>query len=262
MKLRIVTATRGESPYWAETVASVAALKATAEHVVVCPAEKQAQVGGEGRAFTLVAQHRPGLYPKINQALREPGEWDAFTWINDDDVLRAPGFGRLAEWMQANPETDIGYGRVDLIDGRSGQVGDLPTARNPDDLGALFARGVIPFAQPGTIIRRRAYEQLGGIDESYRIVGDMDFFVRAVAAGVRFGFVDEHVASFRLNAGQLSKRTDEVAAETARALRPLQDRAARFGALARFRLANLGVYADRIRRHGFVSMRELYDRTQ
>jgi hypothetical protein len=261
MKLRIVTATRGESPYWSEAAASVAAAAPGAEHVVVCPADRMTEVGGVAGRFALVPQQQPGLYPNLNQGLRVPGDWEAYTWINDDDRLCGPGFGALLAAMERDPAIDIAFGRVDLIDGRGAYVGALPIVRQAADLAGLFVRGIIPFAQPGTVMRRELYERLHGFDESYRIVGDMDLFVRAAAAGARFAFVDAPVASFRLNAGQLSKRQAEVAAETARALQPLAGTRPRPGAVVRFRLANWRIYLERLRRHGWVSMRELYDRT-
>lgn len=264
MKLRIVTATRGESPYWPETARSVAASAASDEHVVVCPeARIPDMVAARPGALLAVVESAPGLYPKLNQGLRmPPGPWDAFTWINDDDRLCAPGFGVLREEFAQRPGVDVMFGRVELIDRHGGRVGELPVARHPGDLAALFAGGIIPFAQPGTIIHRRIWERLGGLDESYRIVGDMDFFVRALAAGARFAFVNVVVAAFRLSAGQLSKRRDEVAAETSRALASLAGTPVSPAARLRFRRGNLGVYLERLRRHGWVSMRELYDRTE
>jgi GT2 family glycosyltransferase len=153
------------------------------------------------------------------------------------------------------------FGRVELIDGRGARIGELPVVRRAADVAPLFAQNVIPFAQPGTVIRRRLWEKIGGFDEGYRVAGDTDFFVRALASGARFGFWNDLVASFRLSAGQLSKRRVDVEAETTRALRSISGRRPNLGAWWRFRLGNLAVYFERIRRHGWVSMREIYDRT-
>jgi len=261
MKLRIITATRGESPFWPDTLASVAAAAREAEHVVVCPVARMSDVGAAGSPLSIMAETARGLYPSLNQGWRARGEFDAFTWINDDDVLRAPGFSTLVAAMERDPTIDVAFGRVDLIDGRGRRVCDLPIARRVEDLGTLLARGTIPLAQPGTVIRRTLVTRLGGFDERYRMVGDMDFFVRAVAAHARFKFVDAHVASFRLHAGQLSKHETEVAIETARALKWLVGTALRRGAAARFRVANWRAYVERVRKHGWISLRQLYDRT-
>jgi Glycosyltransferase like family 2 len=261
VKVLVVTATRGLSAYWPLTARSVRAAVPSARHVVVCPPDRVVEVGQVGDV-QLIAQNRPGLYPKLNQGWREAGgDWDAFTWINDDDVLCAPGFGRVVEAMAGDSRIDFAYGRVDLIDGRGRRVCELPVASRAADLGDLLVQGIMPLAQPGTLIRRSAIEKLAGLDESFVITGDLDLFARAIAVGLRFQFVAAHAAEFRLNAGQLSKRSEEVAIETARSLQPLAGGKASRAARWRFRRDNAGVYLDRIRRHGFVSMRELYDRT-
>jgi GT2 family glycosyltransferase len=259
MKLRVITATLGESKFWPESLASVAHAVSTADHVVVCPAARSPGLGGKTR---LIAEQGAGLYPALNQGARDGADdWDAFTWLNDDDRLAAPGFGALLAAMSTEPDVGICYGRVELIDAQSARVGALPVARRPSDLPALLARGVVPFAQPGTVIRRSAWEKVRGFDESYRLAGDLDFFVRALNAGVKFKFVDATVASFRLSAGQLSKQDQEMELETARVLQCLTAKP-RWPALWRFKVSNLGVYLERLRRHGWVSMRTLQQRVK
>lgn len=261
MKLRIVTATLGTSPFWPTAAASIAGAAPGAEHIIVCPRERMAACKpNTAPRAVLIAEGACGLYGALNQALRHAGEWEAFTWLNDDDVLRAPGFGKLLARLEAPAGVDAAYGRVDLIDGAGAGVGALPIARRGRDLRGLLARGIIPLAQPGTVIRREVFERLGGFDETYRVAADLDFFARALLAGARFEFVAAKVASFRLRVGQLSKQAAEREAETARALRPLNNWRRSIGALWRFRVANLATYANRIRRHGWVSMREIYER--
>jgi GT2 family glycosyltransferase len=199
MKLRVITATLGQSEYWPEALASVAQAASAADHVVVCPSSPSLEKGERTRA---IVEQGLGLYPALNQGARDPGDWDAFTWLNDDDRLMAPGFAELLAAMSAKPGVGISYGRVELIDPQSARIGALPVARSPLDLPALLARGIMPLAQPGTVIRRSVWESLGGFDESYKLAGDLDFFVRAVQAGVRFQFVDTTVASFSIRAGQ------------------------------------------------------------
>lgn len=263
MKLRIVTATRGESLFWTAMVGSTVAAAKTAEHVVVCPNLRMADMAAARSGPRVLRESEPGLYNNLTAGLgAAPMDWESFTWLNDDDLLVAPGFGHALALLTRDTDADIAYGRVSLVDRTGRRIGELPVARRGADVAALLTRGIIPFAQPGTIIRRRIWDRLGGFDVSYRNSGDLDFFVRALGVGARFVFVDAEVAAFRLSAGQLSKRRAEVEAETARALRPLAATPASIAALWRFRACNLGVYFERIRRHGWVSMRELYDRTE
>ncbi|HEV8073877.1 MAG TPA: hypothetical protein VGP21_07080 [Opitutaceae bacterium] len=261
MKLRVVTATQGKSPFLGETLSSIDEAQPEAEHVIVCPAARVASIAAGARA-TVLPETGTGLYAALNQGCRAPGEWEVQTSLNDDDRLLSPGFGHLLEALARRPEIDVAYGRVRLMGARGENLGAQPVARRTGDLGALLARGIVPLAQPGMVIRRGLVERLGGFDETYRLAGDLDFFVRALVAGARFLFVDAWVAGFRLHAGQLSKQSAEIEAEKVRALQPLAGQAGRAAALWRFRLDNAGVYYERIRRHGWVSMRELYDRTE
>jgi hypothetical protein len=262
MKLRIVTATRGDSPFWDDMIRSVRACASDAEHVIVCPPAAMRALAASAPAARLVAETGTGLYAALNQGWREPpGDWEAFTWLNDDDRFE-PGLGSAWREMQAQPESGISYGRVRLIGGEGQMMGWQPVASRPDDLVPLLIRGVMPLAQPGTLIRRRVMEAVGALDQSYRLAGDLDFFVRALVAGVRFSHCDAVVAQFRLRAGQLSKHEAIAATEFDRAVAPLRagNSSAGLAALARFRWTNRGVYWDRWRRHGGVTMREMYRR--
>lgn len=290
MKLLILTPTLGANPLLRETVASIAAVAAlsgadkaenTVRHVIVTPAHAAAAVEKIAPAAQIVSERAGerrggdgrggddsgggGLYAALNagvDGMATAGvEWDALTWINDDDRLCGPGFAQLLRKLKTSVGVGIAYGQVGLIDGRGERIGRLPVAHCGEDLAPLLARGIVPLAQPGTVIRRAAWEKLGGLDASYRLAGDLAFFVRALVTGVRFTFADAEVAEFRLRAGQLSKQQEIGAREKARALALLNGVAPAVGAHWRFRWQNRGVYAERVRRHGFVSMEQLYSRT-
>ncbi len=205
MKLRMVMATQGKSRFMGEAISSVNRAWAESEIVIVCPAACVPSIAA-GAGAVVLPENGTGLYAALNQGWRAPGEWDAFTWLNDDDLLLAPGFGGLLEALARRTELDAAYGRVGLIGARGENIGSIPVARRGEDLAALLARGIMPLAQPGTVIRRSLLEHLGGFDESFQLAADLDFFVRALVAGARFAYINLWAADFRLHAGQLSKR--------------------------------------------------------
>src|SRR4051812_20593993 len=123
MTLRIVTATRGNSPYWEEMVASIRAAAPGAGHVIVCPAAAVGDIRSRAPGARVVAETGTGLYAALNQGLREPPDaWDAFTWLNDDDRLVAPGFQELCGQMDRQRDVAVAYGRVELINRNGGRV--------------------------------------------------------------------------------------------------------------------------------------------
>jgi len=256
MSLRVITATRGYSVHLGITAASVAAVPG-ARHVLVCPAAMGAELARKFPGGTLLGEAGKGLYAALNTGLDAPGDEEFVTWINDDDLLVPAGVAAALQLFAADASLGAVYGRVELIDAGALRLGELPVAHKAADLLPLIAAGVMPLAQPGTIFRRSALAAVGRFDPTFRLAGDLELFARALRVGVPFAFLDQTVAQFRLHGGQLSK--DEVAAalEHARVVDALP-RLPAFAARWRFRRANLPVYWERVRRHGFVSMKSLY----
>jgi len=257
MKLRVITATRGRPGHLLAAVQSVRALQLSVRHVLVCPAVERQRLGLEFPTCHLVAEQGNGLYSALNDGLGAEDPDEYFTWINDDDVLVPAGLQAALAKLAADPALDAVYGRVGLVDGRTVRLGEIPVAHRPADLPALLAAGIMPLAQPGTVFRWRVAEKIGVFDPGYRLAGDLDYFVRAIRAGLRFGFHDAEVAWFRLHAGQLSKAATAAALEHARAIEPMP-RIPAGGARWRFRWDNRRVYWQRIRQHGFVRMQTIY----
>ncbi len=254
---RIVIPTLGHSPWLDEAVRNL-----HADVVVVAPQGQCSALAARLPMAQCIPESAGGLYSALNTGFRAPGAWSLGTWINDDDRLVADGFRKALAVLESRPELAAVYGRVRLIDAEGRYLAEIPVARAGDDLGPLLAAGVIPLAQPGTVFRRDLFVQLGGLDESLRLAGDMEFFQRAWAAGLRFGYVDAVVADFRVHGGQLSKqavvRKQETEAVFAAARRTAGWRRSARAARWRFRWRNLGVYAERVCRHGWVSMERLH----
>ncbi len=199
-----------------------------------------------------------GMYAAINEGLRTVTGWDAFTYINDDDLIH-PGFGaafKLAQEFSKSDRAAMVYGGVALIDGAGRRLGRIPVSRFPSFNRALYAERLEPVYQQGTIVTRAAWERYGGFDESFRLCGDSEYLARLCVAGVPAVHVPSTVAAFRLRPGQLTKRRAEMQAERVRVDEKLgllhgPGRIERVWARLAFRLTNAPVYAERIVRHGF-----------
>jgi hypothetical protein len=256
----VVTPTLGDSRWLGETVASVSAIGA--RHVLVTPAARVEFLRSRFHGVSVVPEVGGGMYAAINAGLAASGEWDAFTYLNDDDLLLAE-FRSVIDAMAARSEPKIAYGAVRLIDAAGGRVGTIPTSPRSELNRHLYAQGIEPVYQHGTLISRAALAVLGGFDANFRYCGDSEFLARACVTGVPFTCATRReVAAFRVHAGQLTQRRSEMIAERRRVdeklqLRPvpltLQHRFARL----RFRLANLPSYLGRIRRYGFISFDEM-----
>lgn len=166
-----------------------------------------------------VTHHDGGLYAALNAGFREAGTpW--LTSINGDDLLHTAAIeSRLA----AAGSADAVYGLVDYVD-ESGRFLHAWRSAAAGDLLPLYRAGYSPLLQQGTLFRRSLYDRVGGFDESFRLVGDADFWWRCLEAGARFAEqAGPPVASFRLHDAQLSQR---------------------------YKAAMLAEHAEMVRRHG------------
>lgn len=259
MRLLVLTPTLGASPWLAATVESVAALPLPVRHVLVAPANTVTDLRARFPHAGIVAEEGGGMYAALNTGLAAT-PWDAFTYLNDDDLL-LPGFVRVASALAAG-RAGLVYGGVRLIDREGRRLGSIPVSSFPAHNRALYALRLEPVYQHGTLVTRDAWQQFGGFDPSFRFCGDSEFLARLCVAGVPARHVPGEVAAFRLRPGQLTKNRGAMEAERQRVDEKLGLRLppASPGALrARlvFRLANLPVYAERVIRHGFVSFDEL-----
>lgn len=81
--------------------------------------------------------------------------------------------------------------------------------------GRILRRGMFLVGFPSLMFRRSAWEQVGGIDERWKIVGDFDFLCRLVSTG-GLGLQSSTVYYRRNHADNLSGRRVEMYLEDAR----------------------------------------------
>ena len=266
MKLLVVTPTLGTSPWLEETAGSVAAWGGGCEHVLVAPREAIAGLQARFPRAVVVREPGGGMYAAINAGLAVGREWEAFTYLNDDDFFLdgfAAVLAAIAKGGVAAPA--FAYGVVRLVDAQGRRLGAIPVSPDPGINRALYAQRIEPVYQHGTVLTRAALQKLGGFDASLRFCGDSEFLARACVEGVPcVRATGREVAAFRLRPGQLTKNRAAMKAERARvdrklALLPLRLTAAHRWARWRFRLANFHRYAERVRRFGFVSFDQLIE---
>jgi len=260
-RLLVVTPTLGRSPWLEETVASVAAQPFPCRHALVAPAAECAPLARRYPHAVVLPEPGGGMYAAINAGLAGAGEWDACTYINDDDFL-LPGFARVVARARTTDERVV-YGGVRLVNGAGARLGAIPTCPWPSLNRRLYAQRVEPVYQHGTVATRAVIERIGPFDSSLKFCGDSEFLARACVSGVPFVRATAGVvAAFRLRPGQLTKNLPAMQAEHERLYAKLrlpaprltlEHRFARFA----FLLANTPVYLERIRRHGFLTFGEV-----
>jgi len=133
-----------------------------------------------------------GQASAVNEGISHLPDTQFVGWLNADDVLLPSGLKVMAAELRRNSELVAVYGRAYVIDEHDNIVGTYPTK-------SLSARRLAihcPICQPASLIRRSAWDDLGGLDESLRTCMDYEFWWRLMKRG-KIGFVKEFVACTR-----------------------------------------------------------------
>jgi glycosyltransferase involved in cell wall biosynthesis len=150
-----------------------------------------------------------GMYDAVNKGL-ELAHGEILAYLNSDDAWLPWAVEAATRVFEANP-------RVDLV------FGDGIKLHEED--GAQRLRLFPPFdrvslanyeslMQPAVFWRRRLTERIGGFETGMRYVADLDYWLRAGAAGAKIAHVNEVIAIERIHAGRLSNaQGDAMAAE-------------------------------------------------
>ena len=263
-RILVITPTLGESDFLDTTVRSVASQPLDILHILSAPAEKVQSLRARYPHLQVVPDggKSGGIYGALNAAIATAsGDWDWFTYINDDDVLR-PGFSEALyrHLISGNPGSVI-YGDVSMIDEKGHTISPITVERNPSWIPALLKQGISPLMQQGMLFRRETVARLGGFDLRYRLCADLDFWLRALVSGAAFRYYQVCVAQFRLRQGQLSGNTALTKREqfeiVERHLPVSFSYLHKLTARWRYRTYNLPRYLTRLRTCGFHSSYQL-----
>lgn len=168
---------------------------------------------------------------------------DVMAWLNSDDILLPGAVKHVVDVFEKNPDVDVVYGHRIYIDTQNRDIGRCilpPHASEP-----LRWADYIP--QETMFWRRRVWEAIGPLDESFHYALDWDFILRAQAAGFRFKRLNLFLGGFRVHPAQKTTALKTVGDEE----------------VARLHLRHLGVIpsASEIRRNikPFLKQHVLYD---
>lgn len=162
----------------------------------------------------VVAQENRGLAGARNTGIREArGELVAL--LDADDLWEPGKLAAHVAQFDREPDLDVSFSASRLIDEAGSSVGliQTPLGGRLEDVDFFCRNPVGNGSAP--VIRRRALDRiafhdagLGRVcwfDESFRQSEDVECWLRLkVAAGCRFGYVDQPLTLYRVNSGGLS----------------------------------------------------------
>lgn len=121
-------------------------------------------------------------------------------WLNSDDKVLLNGLNRLTQAMASHPAAPAVYGNV--WNDRDGRLS--PARVEPFDESRLAIHCIV--SQPGTLIRRRAWESVGGLREDLRMAMDYDLWWSLYRKYGPLAYVDTFVAVNRDHVGAKTNR--------------------------------------------------------
>ncbi len=137
-----------------------------------------------------------GISDAFNRGIdRATGDFIAI--LNSDDYWLPNCFQDFSEVVSQHPDADIYYGKVLYFDITTG----YSYVRSPD-LSRINKR--MYLFHPSMIVRRDAYERIGGYSLAYQFAMDAEWCHRAISQGLQFQMVDAVLTAMQL--GGLSDR--------------------------------------------------------
>lgn len=148
-----------------------------------------------------------GLAGAINFGMSKlPAQIEFVNWLGDDDQLYPDSITKCQEVLEEDPSISFVYGSCDYIS----ETGKF-IFRNFSGKWASwlirFGPDLIP--QPGSLIRRSAFDKVGGLNEDYQLAFDLDLFIRLCKEGGS-KYIRINLGKFRWHSTSLSVRDRRV----------------------------------------------------
>jgi glycosyltransferase involved in cell wall biosynthesis len=135
-----------------------------------------------------------GQADAVNRGFREI-DGEIMAYLNSDDILLPGTLAYVARVFRDSPDVDLVYGHRIYIDVQGLDIGRcvLP----PHDPETLKWADFIP--QETLFWRRRVWQAIGPLDESFQFALDWDFVLRAQESGFVFRRVPRFLSCFRVH---------------------------------------------------------------
>lgn len=133
-----------------------------------------------------------GQSSAINEAIRR-GHAPYVCWLNSDDWWLEGGLQHLLQALESKPSAPMAYGRAWNHVERTGKA--HPVLVRP--FSEWWMSQLCIVSQPATLIRRAAWEAVGGLDEKLHMSMDYDLWWRLYRTFGPLLFVDAFIATNR-----------------------------------------------------------------
>ncbi|MEJ8756642.1 glycosyltransferase family A protein [Pontibacter sp. H259] len=147
--------------------------------------------------YTVLHQENQGPAAARNTGVKYAKSKYIF-FLDSDNKVRPDYIEKGIKILEDNPDTGIVYGNPSFF-GDSLEARFCPYEFNLDK---LLLENYIDMC---SLIRKRVWEEVGGLDENHIIIGheDWDFWIRAATAGWKFYYINETLYDYRIRNNSL-----------------------------------------------------------
>ena len=161
----------------------------------------------------------PTIYAAWNMAINA-SESKYITNQNSDDRMYPGALAKMADLLDAQKNFGVVYSDVDMV----AEIGGAVTGTYKNQRTDLETLLTICNVGPFPMWRRSLHNKYGFFDESYKVAGDYEFWLRLAAGGTRFWYMPESLGMY-IDRPESAEHRQPVrtAWETARAKRPYKE---------------------------------------
>jgi glycosyltransferase involved in cell wall biosynthesis len=175
-RVLIAVPTLGRRPdYLRQALDSIRSQSVPADIIIVAPVEPHITSIAAHVGATIVPD--PGSLPAaINAGIACATADHAYVnWLGDDDLLAPASLEATSELLDREPGAVVAYGACRYVDATGAE---LWVSRAGPWANRILGWGPDLIPQPGMLVRRTAWQQVGGLDTGYRFAFDLDLLLR------------------------------------------------------------------------------------
>jgi GT2 family glycosyltransferase len=169
----------------------------------------------EPRRLILRREADRGQADSINRGFAQAPDAEIMAYLNADDILLPGTLAFVASTFERYPQVEVVYGHRIFIDADGRETGRCVLPNH--DPNAIKWTDYIP--QETMFWRRRVWDRIGPLDETFRFAIDWDFILRAHEAGFRFKRLPRFLACFRWHDRQKTSAMRQTGADEEKRLR-------------------------------------------
>lgn len=127
------------------------------------------------------------------------------TFLDQDDWVEPEFAFKMSQVLDANPEAAAVYCEA-VIHEQAGDVFGLQEGDHTDNMYLALLNGVCPMSPGAVMVRREAFQAVGGFDPSLQNIGeDLDLWIK-LARYYPWKYLPEHLYSWRGHGSNMSEK--------------------------------------------------------